>query len=297
MSKKQFEDVGARRGPESGFIPPERVTIIEIEDRKHPKHTYYRERLSPTNPYIVALAESMRVIGWETGSIAYLCRDGDGMSVAAARCRITAARIENARRKTEKDKRGPIEVPYLITKDFATAEAIENADKQPVPPMQTARDFVALKDALGDDGQAAARLNLTLAYAHQLEALLGAPLELQGKVNRREIAVDVAARMAKGGQAAAREAVASATDPTTGRVDPVKAKAAARVANPVVHRARMHPKTLDKVCAALKTIHRSVTTDAVLLGMSIANGTAAEKDIPEPVRLAMIDAGWKAVKP
>lgn len=61
-------------------------------------------------------------------------------------------------------------------------------------------------------------------------------------------------------------------------------------------RTSIHPKTLGKIVAALRTIHRDAKTDAVLLGMSIANGTAAEKDIPEPVRLAMIDAGWKAVK-
>lgn len=229
MSKGQFKNVGGRRGPDSGFISPEKVTIIEIEDRKHPKHTFYSARLSPKDPEILSLAESFRVVGWQTGSIVWLYRDGQkgAITAAAGRRRITAARIENMRRKAAKDKRGPIEIPYLMTKDPAAAEAIENAGRVDLPPMQKARDFVALQEAFGDEQQAAALLNLSLKDAHDLEWCLKLSLADQGKVNRRELTIDSGARAAKGGQKAAAETIAASKD-ANGAIDPKRVKAAAR---------------------------------------------------------------------
>ena len=92
-------------------------------------------------------------------------------------------------------------------------------------------------EAMGD-GAAAAACGLTLAYANALVKCLALPADIQGKVNRLEIPVDVALRMAKAGSAVAREVASAATD-ASGKVDPRKAKAAAREAVPV--RAKTRP--------------------------------------------------------
>lgn len=243
MSKAQFENVGAERGPESGLIPPEKIRIVELDDKRHPKHGFYLARLSPTDLDNVALEDSMFEIGWETGSLAFLCRDGDAIRSATARRRITCAVRANVRRKAA--KKPAIKVPYLITKDAATAEEIENAGRKGVPLMDQARAFVAMKDGGMSATTAAARLVVSLSFANQLEACLGLPLAQQGQVNRLEVAVDTGARLAKGGQTAASEAVASATD-ASGKVSPKRVKAAARTVVPIRPKVR-RGETLESV--------------------------------------------------
>lgn len=227
MSKGQFENWGAKRGPESGFMAPEDITIGEMVDKKHPNHAFYAERLSPKDPDMIEMVAAMREVGWPDGSIAFLWKNGKRVDAATARRRITAARIENERRRVAKDKRGQIVVPFLWTQDPVGAEAIENAGRKEVPPMQLARDFVALRDALGSETKAAARLVLPLTTAHYLEACLSLPVDIQGQVNRREIPVDVAGRMAKKGSDAARTVVDASKD-KSGKVDGEKARAAAK---------------------------------------------------------------------
>ena len=281
MSKGQWENAGGRRGPESGFIAPEDVAIVELEDKAHPKHGFYLARLSPTDPEIVAFAADMRVVGWATGSVAFVYRDGDKLAAATARRRITAACIENARRKADKDNRPPIEVPCLITKDPATAEAIENSGRVDVPPMQVARDFVALKDGLGDEMQAAARLRLPLHTARLLERCLSLPLDIQGKVNRHEVPVDVAARMAGAGGAKAAEAVKAATDPATGKVDAKRAKKEAVRVKPT--KAKTRPAAILKSWEiAVRASVTDVDNEDNAILRAYADGLAAAQGKPPP---------------
>jgi hypothetical protein len=227
MSKRQFDAVGAQRGPESGFILPEKIVIAELLDKHHPKHHFYKSRLSRKNPDIIALTDAIDECGWETGSIAFLYRDGDDLACGAGRRRTTAAVWANERRRARKDRRPLIKVQYLPTADAATAEAIENAGRVSVPPMQLARDFVALRGLPMSDTRAAAKLVITVEYAHQLEACLSLPLDQQTKINNAEIAVDTGARLAKQGSRKARAIVESATQ-ADGTVDPAAARKGVR---------------------------------------------------------------------
>jgi hypothetical protein len=247
MSKGQFDAVGGQRGPESGFIPPENVMVVEIDDVAHPKHKFYTKRLDPEREDNRQLIESMCLIGWKTGSLVWLYRDGPNVCVAAGRRRITAACVANERRKAE--RKPPIKVPFMFTTDPATAERIENAGRVNLPPLQLARDFIDAREEYdGDESKAAAVVGVSLALAHQLEACLSLPPDIRRKVNDLEIAVDVAARMAKGGTETARKVVSESTD-ANGKVDGKRARKAATDATkrPRMRTARVAGSVADEL--------------------------------------------------
>lgn len=238
MGSDVGKKIGAVGRVDGWSLPPEKIRIAQ-EDPKHPHHDYHMARVALDNPEFQALLSSIRTLGWETGSICFYYRDPPGAeeaTAATAKRRVTAARIVNREWKKSKDPRYPIVVPVIRTDDPIMAENIENSvAKAADPPLVLARRFLAASKTMGE-ASAAASIGLELAQAHNLVKALSLPEELQAQINARELPVDVALRTGRNGQAQARailkeaetEAKNAATDPKTGAVDEVKAKATKR---------------------------------------------------------------------
>lgn len=234
MSSKQRQELQSEGGGDA-FRPPVHLIRIAEEDPSHPEHEAHMARVSLNDPENMALLESMRLIGWPTGSIVYIYKDGDGYNAADARRRLTFAHIVDAEWKKAKDKRYPMRCHAVMTDDPDTARDIANAHRKEDPPLVRARRYVEkraeygwpnIKDAAA---RAAACVGLRLDYANALAACLSLPADQRAKVNNGELPPDVAARAAKkGGAAAVETIVQTATDPASGKVDGRKAKAAAR---------------------------------------------------------------------
>lgn len=258
---------------------------------QHEEHDAWKARTDPADPEMLILLDSMRLNGTDEGVPIIVYSDGGKTCIAAGDRRHAASNIVNRERKAK--RLSPLQLRALTTKDPIAARALENACRRDDPPMVIARRYRANAATMGD-AAAAAACGVTLAMANALRKCLGLDAATQAKVNARELPADVAARMVGAGSEAAADAIRASTDKATGKVNASAAKAEARRVAPVVHRTSIHPRTLAKVVAALASRVRNAHVDAVLLGMRIANGTAEEKDVPEAVKLALIDAGWTA---
>jgi hypothetical protein len=102
-----------------------------------------------------------------------------------------------------------------------------NANRKDDPPLVKARRYVELREEIGAT-QAAALLAMRLDYANALAVCLTLPADIRAKVNIGELPPDVAARQAKNGGSAAVAKVVDAAKGEGGKVDPVRARAAAK---------------------------------------------------------------------
>jgi len=244
MASDTGKQIGSVIRGDTFGVPPEGI-VIRQEDPSHPLHKSHMARVDPKNPEFVALLEGMRTLGWPTGSFVFIFTEDTGetfkdengktqkrkLSIAATgKRRITAARIVNEEWRKAKDPRYPIVVPCVITKDPIMAENIENSYRAADPPLVRARRFLTSVDVLGAQAAAASNGFSSVKEAEAAVELLKEDPDLQGAVNRLEVPLGLAAAASKLGREKAKEALAEATDPKTGRIDGKKLKSAVKTA-------------------------------------------------------------------
>jgi hypothetical protein len=194
-------------------------------------------RVRLDKPEMRALLASLRTHGWRKAVTIAVYRDGERFCVSEGRRRITCLRIENERRKAERDPRGPIRPRVVLDDDPSLTTVMANEMREGDPPMVRARRFVELRETMGAE-KAAAAIGETLQNANALALILAAPnRDLHAAVNDMSIPVDVALRATKGGSEAVAKVLAKSKG-DGGKVDPKVAKAAAREAVPDRPRAR-----------------------------------------------------------
>lgn len=265
--------IGATGRRDAWITPPENL-YSPRSTRLHPDHEDWLDRTDPNHPIMIALLASMREHGTDEGEPILYYIDGEQACIADGDRRLAAVTIINAERKAAGGLRAgqpPYSLRALLTKDPVVARAIGNAARMDDKPMVLARRFRGAAEMMGD-GPAAAACGLNLLHARTLRRCLALPEDIQAKVNRLEIPADVAARMADAGSTAATRAVEASTDKTTGKVDPQKAKAAARVAKPT--RAKTRPaRVLESVEAEVRGIKSlSGISQAFADGIAFARG-------------------------
>ncbi len=293
MANQALREALQSDGGADVYAPPAHLLVIAEEDPAHPNHHEHMLRVAPDDPENVALLASFREHGWPKSKTIAAWKDGKGAGarfvVSDGRRSLTFVRVENARRKAEKDKRGPIRPRVVLDDDPLLTETIANSMRKDDPPMVKARRFVQLRETMGA-GKAAAALGLSLADGNALAEILATPnADLHAAVNARYIPIDVAKRAIGGGSTKVREVIAKATG-GDGRIDAGKARAAAREASPVVHRSKPHPKVLAKVAARLDGSATSGAAGGFLLGIRYALGIDVSADVPAGVLAAMTDA-------
>lgn len=246
------------------FAPPDHLLVIAEEDPSHPNHHEHMERVRPDDPENQALLASFREFGWPKAFVIAVHKDGKRFVVSDGRRRLTFVRIENARRKKEKDARGPIRPRIVLDDEPLVTEGMANAHRKLDPPLVIGRRFREQRDSLGSAGKAAALLGISLAEGNALDEILKCPNpDLHLAVNRRQIAVDVALRAVKAGSDAVRKVLAKARG-TDGKVDAKAAKAA--VKTEVAARPKARPaKELEAVEQALRARGPSYQNAAELL--------------------------------
>lgn len=268
--------------------------VIEEDDPTHPEHAHHVWRTSLDRPKMQDLLASIREHGTEGVArpiIVYL--DGKVPKVAEGRRTVTAIRIVNAERKAARPKLPPLKVLGITTKDPSLARDLGGVGREEDPPMVLARRYRKALDAGETPSAAAARTAGNLAYANVLLKCLSLPDDVQAAINRGEIAPDVAVRAARnGGGAAAAAVVEDAKDPTTGKVDGEKAKAAAKRVTPVVRRSTPHPRTAIKIGVTLAMSHRCERADGFLLALRWHAGEDVWDRLPAEVQAALVDHGW-----
>jgi hypothetical protein len=228
MASSTGIQIGATKRRDAFELRPEDITI-EQEGPTHADHGAHMARVSLHNPKFKRLLDSMRAIGWETGSVAFVHRKKGvlGCFAADGKRRITASRIVNKeRRAAGRSDDDLITVLAILTDEGDTAESIANSNREDDPILVRARRYLKAKRSLSDV-EAAAQNGLTVKEAHQAVQLLSADPEMQDLLNGKVIPVDVAIRMLKKGAAAVREQLNAARD-ESGSVDPAKLRGAAR---------------------------------------------------------------------
>ncbi len=203
------------------FQPPADLIRIAEEDPGHPHHAEHMARVAPTDPDMQALVASFREFGWRRSIVMSVYLDGDRYAVSDGRRRLTAVRIENARRKTERDKRGPIRPRVVVDDNPALTTTMTNSMRKDDPPMVKARRFVENSETMGASAAARAAGFLTLAEANACKAILSIPdASLHAAVNSGAVTVDTAARAAKKGGAVVRQVLTRARSSGGGKVTP-----------------------------------------------------------------------------
>lgn len=224
MSKTQRDALGSEGSGECFRPDPARLHIAE-DDPKHPNHAAHALRVAEDDPENVALYESMLLNGWARGSVIAIYSDGGRYVVAAGRRRLTVLRRVNVELK--RLRKPPIRPYAVITDDPAVTEAAENANRKDDPPLVKARRYVELREEMAA-ARAAALLGMRLDYANALALCLSLPADIRAKVNSGEMPPDVAARVAKKEGSNGVAKIAAAAKDTNGKVDPGKARAAAK---------------------------------------------------------------------
>lgn len=292
MGSEQKDKIGAKTRSDLWGIPPERLYSPRSEPT-HPEHDEWKERTRLDAPKMIDLIESMRLNGTDEGEPVIYSRDGKtGVNaIADGDRRHAACSFVNAERKADKSLGPQLVLRAIATQDPVLARNLGNACRQDDPPLIRARRYRAAIASMGKPAAAASN-GMRLDYANACLACLSLPAEIQAKVNSGELPPDVAARMAKGGAAAAVEAVEAATDKATGKVDPKRAKAAARAAVPTKHRVRPHPKVLANVEAALGLQTRDDKADGFRLGLLWALGADVHDKVSPSLLAVLTDNGW-----
>lgn len=224
MSSKTGEKIGAIGRRDAWLVNPAEL-YSPRSDPKHPEHESWKARTDPNDPDMIALVTSMRENGTDEGTPIVVYSEGGRTCIACGDRRHAAVNIVNRERRTKKEAALPLRA--LTTKDPVAARNLENACRKDDAPMWLARRYRASKEAMGD-AVAAASMGLTLSYANALLVCLSLPADIQAKVNSRELPPDVAARVAKKGGAEAVAKVAESAKDASGKVDPGKARAAAK---------------------------------------------------------------------
>lgn len=225
----QRERIGAMGGFNGWRLLPEKL-FSPRSDPSHDEHASWAERTDPNNPKTAGLIAAMREHGTDEGEPVIVFTDGGTTTIADGDRRQFACAFVNRERAAAKPKLEPLTLRAVTTRDPILARSLGNANRMDDPPMVEARRFRSSASAMGD-APAAAALGLTLAYARALRKCLSLSAEVQAKVNARELPADVAARMVGAGSEKATEAVRKSTG-EDGKVDPVRAKTAAREAVP-----------------------------------------------------------------
>ena len=227
MGSEQTKRVGATGRTDMFDIPPENL-YSPRSDPTHDEHADWLARTDPTTPTMMALLDSMRLNGTDEGEpVIYTRTPAKRNEIADGDRRHAACLIVNAERKATKPKGVMLVLRCVPTKDPVLARNLGNACRQDDPPMLLARRYRAAFPSMGKPA-AAASLGLRLDYAGDLLACLSLPVEIQARVNAGELPPDQARRIGKAADPVA--VVAKAT--VNGKVDPAKAKAAARDAVP-----------------------------------------------------------------
>lgn len=228
MANQALKEALQSKGGADVYAVPDHLIVIAEEDPKHANHSEHMLRVEPTDPDNVALLASLNTHGWLKSHTIAVYKDGKRFVVSNGRRGLTFTRIENARRKKDKDPRGPIRPRVVLDDDPLLTETIANSMRKDDPPMVKARRFVQLRDGGMGAQKAAAALGLSLANGNALALILSAPNPaMHAAVNSKSVAVDVALRATKAGS----EAVAKVLDAATGddgKVDGEKAKTAVK---------------------------------------------------------------------
>ncbi len=245
------------------FQPPADLLRITEEDPAHPHHAEHMARVRADDPDMLALVASFREFGWRKAVTLAVYLDGDAYAVSDGRRRLTAVRIENARRKAERDKRGPIRPRVVVDDNPALTTTLANAMRKDDPPMVKARRFVENSETMGAQAAARAAGFLTIADANACAAILRVPdAALHAAVNRGEVTVDSAARAAKKGTKAVREVLTRSRLPS-GKIDSAKADAAVKEVVPPRPRMR-NADEIGEVAAALVEAGETKAAHALL---------------------------------
>lgn len=292
--------IGATGRRDAWITPPENL-YSPRSAVAHPDHEDWLDRTDPQHPKMIALLASMREHGTDEGEPVLYYIDGERACIADGDRRLAAVTIVNAEREADGGLRSglpPLSLRALLTKDPVVARAIGNAARMDDKPMVLARRFRSAADAMGD-GPAAAACGLSLLHARTLRRCLALPEDLQAKVNNLEVPADVAARMVDAGTVAATKAVEASKDKTTGKVDPQKARAAARAVKPTRAKTRS-ARVLESVEAEVRggdnRIGESATARGAFAdGIAFARGMAAPKEFARFVDSA--EATRKAARP
>lgn len=263
------------------FQPPADLIQIAEEDPTHPHHHEHMRRVSVDDPDMQALINSFREFGWRKAITMSVYLDGDHYSVSEGRRRLTALRIVNAERKAERPKKIPLRPRVVIDDNPALTTTMANSMRKDDPPLVKARRFIDNRESMGAQAAARAAGFLTIADANACAAILSIPdAALHAAVNSGEVTVDTAARAAKAGGKGVRK-VLERSRGADGKVDPRKAKEAAREAAPP--RAKTRPaRVLESVEAEVRAGGENVGAAQRAFADGIAFATG--KDAPEWAR-------------
>lgn len=223
MASTSRKAYGSTGGTDCMNLDPDSLAIAE-DHPEHPEHASHVERTRLDDPDMIALIESIRANGTGEMPPIYVYMDGRTATIAEGRRRKIATSVVVAERKKARDKRSPLTLKAIITKDPVLARNIGNACRKEDPPMVLARRFVEAEQVM-DPKAAAASLGLDLARANHLKRALTLAPEVQARINRLEIPIDVALRL--GQTQSEQRATVKASTGEDGKIDKRKVRAAA----------------------------------------------------------------------
>lgn len=220
------EALGSKGGTDVYCPEDDKVLVIAEEDPRHPGHHDHMVRVDPEDPENKVLLASLRANGYIATETMAAFKDGERFVVRKGRRRLTFLRIVNKERLSRGQP--PLRPTVILTKDPLLTDSVSNAMAKSDMPLVVGRRFMDLKASVGASRAAAAE-GVTVAYANMLEKIIACPVpELHEAVNRRLVAVDVAARVVGQGTGSVKRLLAA----ISGKGSKKRASEAARAERP-----------------------------------------------------------------